>query len=367
MKQGIINESNSKLNQLSLTKAQLIMVDSVVKAYKERMNQANGNSIGSFISSKWADYQKTKDPQLLRFLLAFCIRIHHGQRMPWLNTYQAVVAIEKSEILGTTYSSFEDLYDAVKSAFKGIPFAQGNLTVYDTARNLALFIGGNISPRDYVYLAAGAKVGAEALLGRKIKDFRIKVEEFKNVGLYPALNAEEIEDLLCVYKSVFIKMRQKNVTNKDIGDIDSCCGIPQSLKMNEDKYIATYLNKMYADAFNQLTVSIKQTNATNVTFCIQVDDKVLRDYLHLIIPKGKKIKKTPKNHINLSIDDFALLISKLLTYKQKEEIKKKGWFKRLKDVTKIIEVLSNIVTIIGLSPQVYEVIKMFIDHFLILG
>lgn len=361
MKQRIINESNSQLNQLSLTKAQLIMVDSVVKAYKERMNQANGNSIGSFISSKWADYQKTKDPQLLRFLLAFCIRIHHGQRMPWLNTYQAVVAIEKSGILSSTYSSFEDLYDAVKSAFKGIPFAQGNLTVYDTARNLALFIGGNISPRDYVYLAAGAKVGAEALLGRKIKDFRIKVEEFKNVGLYPALNAEEIEDLLCVYKSVFIKMRQKNVTNKDIGDIDSCCGIPQSLKMNEDKYIATYLNKMYAEAFNQLTVSIKQTNATNVTFCIKVDDEVLRNYLLLIILKGKIIKLSPKNHLILSIEDFALLISKLLTYKQKEEIKKKKQRKWWTNIVNIIKIISKIIALIKGSCQIWEFINNIIN------
>lgn len=362
MKQGIINLSKNQLSKSSLTKAQLAVVSSVVKAYITRSKQSKAVSISSFIVSKWTEYQITKDPQLLRFLLAFCIRIHHGQRMPWLNTYQAVVAIEKSGILSSTYSSFEDLYDAVKSAFKGIPFAQGNLTVYDTARNLALFIGGNISPRDYVYLAAGAKVGAEALLGRKIKDFRIKVEEFNNVGLYPALNAEEIEDLLCVYKSVFIKMRQKNVTNKDIGDIDSCCGIPQSLKMNEDKYIATYLNKMYAEAFNQLTVSIKHTNATDATFRIQVDDEVLRDYLLLTIPKGKKIKKSPKGDIILSLEDFALLISVLITFKQKEEIKKKKQKKWWINIVNIIKTILKITTLIKGSCQIWEFINNIINN-----
>ncbi|WP_146739387.1 hypothetical protein [Pseudoprevotella muciniphila] len=324
MKQGIINLSINQLSKSSLTKAQLAVVSSVVKAYITRSKQSKAVPISSFIVSKWTEYQITKDPQLLRFLLAFCIRIHHGQRMPWLNTYQAVLAIEKSGILSSNYSSFEDLYDAVKCAFKGIPFAQGNLTVYDTARNLALFFGNQVSPKDYVYLAAGAKEGAEALLGPKIKDFRIKVEDFESVGLYPALNAEEIEDLLCVYKSVFVKMRQTNVTNKDIDDIDCCCGIPQSLKDNEDEYIATYLKKMHAEAFNQLTVSVKQTNETDVTFCIQVDDVVLRDYLLFTILKGKKITVTPKNEIILSNEKLALLISVLITYKQKEEIKKKS-------------------------------------------
>lgn len=365
MKQGIINLSQNQLSKLSLTKAQLAVVSSVVKAYITRSKQSKAVSISSFIVSKWTEYQITKDPQLLRFLLAFSIRIHHGQRMPWLNTYQAVLAIEKSRILSSTYSSFEDLYDAVKSAFKDIPFARGNLTVYDTARNLALFIGGNISPRDYVYLAAGAKVGAEALLGRKIKDFRIKVEEFKSVGLYPALNAEEIEDLLCVYKSVFIKMRKTKITNKDIDDIDSCCGIPLSLKDNEDEYIATYLKKMHAEAFNMLSVSGEQIKTTNATFCLKVDDEVLRNYLILTILKGKMIKLSPEKHLILSIEDFALLISQLITFKQKEKIKKKGWIKRWENITQMIQFLSHIFTIIGLSPQVWEIINEIIAKLLL--
>ena len=96
------------------------------------------------------------------------------------------------------FNDFEELYDFIKSVIgeiKGI----GSLTVYDTAKRIGLLLDTPIYPKMYVYLAAGAKKGAESLLGKKDLHFREPIDYFKpHFGTLPSIF---IEDMLCIFEN----------------------------------------------------------------------------------------------------------------------------------------------------------------------
>lgn len=100
-----------------------------------------------------------------------------------------------------SFSDFEELYDFVKQLIGPIS-GIGPLTVYDTARRIGYLMDKPILPRQYVYLAAGAAVGAKALLGCPKVKFREPISSF--TPYFGTLTSVFIEDMLCIFKDVFV-------------------------------------------------------------------------------------------------------------------------------------------------------------------
>lgn len=113
----------------------------------------------------YVEYKKTKDVLTLRYLLAVCVRIRHGNRMPWADTRSAVDKLVESGVITQAFSNFEYLHKEVESIFSGIHFAKGPLMVYDTALTIGALL--NVLPQELVYLYAGAWDGAVILKDSK--------------------------------------------------------------------------------------------------------------------------------------------------------------------------------------------------------
>ena len=102
------------------------------------------------------------------------------------------VLLANSEAIAKA-TSFEELHDLIERLIGPIHGA-GRLYIYDTALRIGAKLG--LRPKR-VYLHAGAQEGAQALgFGRR--------DEIVDVGDFPPefgqLEADEIEDLLCVFK-----------------------------------------------------------------------------------------------------------------------------------------------------------------------
>ena len=107
------------------------------------------------------------------------------------------------------FCDFEELYDFVHSVIGGIS-GIGPLTIYDTAKRIGHLLQPAIYPKQYVYLAAGAKEGAETLLGMKPLKFRESIQMFEPYfGTFPSIF---IEDMLCIYKDIYVKGGVGNAT-----------------------------------------------------------------------------------------------------------------------------------------------------------
>ena len=95
-------------------------------------------------------------------------------------------------------NDFTELYEIILSSRV---YGVGDLAIYDVAVRVGAFL--NILP-DQIYLHAGARIGAEALLGRihaeKIPKSNLP-EEFSqsDLGCY------ELEDILCIYKKLLLR------------------------------------------------------------------------------------------------------------------------------------------------------------------
>jgi hypothetical protein len=114
--------------------------------------------------------------------------------------------------ISEVFEDFEELYDFISLVISGIP-GIGPLTVYDTARRIGHLFSTPIYPRSYVYLAAGAKNGAEALLGKKGLRFREPIQLFESsFGTFPSIF---IEDMLCIYEPLFSRC-SVNPVSKEI-------------------------------------------------------------------------------------------------------------------------------------------------------
>lgn len=164
-------------------------------------------------------YLSTKDVNDLRYFFALCLRIRHGRRMPWINTREAVDKLIASSIISNKFTDFEALHAEVGRILKGINFAQGPLTVYDTALNIGYIL--KVLPKKKIYLYAGAWDGAKIIAS--IFNFPIRhimnVSVWQAPSLFPGIDSMYIEDILCVFKDIFKMMSVKSpITTKDIDD-----------------------------------------------------------------------------------------------------------------------------------------------------
>lgn len=157
-------------------------------------------------------------------VLKKCVKGPHQRRMTQSTLNEAVTALMGmngiNKLSNGYFIDFEHLYDSVRYCIKDIN-GVGDLTIYDTALRLGAIAG--LHPEQYVYLACGARKGAIALYGKKNFKFREPYSFF--VPLLGCLNAQEIEDFLCIMKKYLIR----NGVNQHLGmtlftKLKSCSG-----------------------------------------------------------------------------------------------------------------------------------------------
>ena len=115
--------------------------------------------------------------------------------------------------ISEVFKDFEELYDFISLVISDIT-GIGPLTVYDTTKRIGHLFSTPIYPKLYVYLAAGAKNGAEALFKKKGLRFREPIQLFEpSFGSFPSIF---IEDMLCIYEPLFSKCSVNPITKEII-------------------------------------------------------------------------------------------------------------------------------------------------------
>lgn len=176
------------------------------------------------VDKVYKDYLRTKGIDDLCYLFALCLRIRHGRRMPWINTREADNKLIASNIINKKFKDFETLHAEVERILKGVKFAQGPLTVYDTSLNIGYIL--KVLPLKYIYLHAGAWEGANAIAPMFKLNIRhiMETSVWQILSLFPYIDSMYIEDILCVFKKIFEKMRNGNpVMTEDIDDLAEFC------------------------------------------------------------------------------------------------------------------------------------------------
>lgn len=124
------------------------------------------------------------------------------------------------------FKDFEELYDFIRSVIgnvKGI----GLLTIYDTARRIGHLLDTPVYPKEYIYLAAGAKTGAENLLNLKRNSLKFREPTKIFFPYFGTLPSAFIEDILCIFEDDL-----KDLSNKAVKDV-----IKKAVKLLNSKEI----------------------------------------------------------------------------------------------------------------------------------
>lgn len=154
----------------------------------------------------WVEMNRCTDKHLARTTPGFDVSVIKGSHQYCIKNEaidELLKRLNGSSIGGNCYFYFEDLYDDIRNIvlthrIKGI----GDLTIYDTAKRIGHVLDLPVYPERYVYLARGAKTGAERLLGRKVKYFE-PIDVFK--PFFGGLPSICIEDFLCIFKDYLRK------------------------------------------------------------------------------------------------------------------------------------------------------------------
>nr|WP_308572073.1 hypothetical protein [uncultured Prevotella sp.] len=143
-----------------------------------------------------------------KYILSDCIcqRQRHQYCMPKITIQEVINKFPDSQncklrnsLSGqASFIDFEDLYDYISGKISGI-WGIGPLAIYDMARRIGHLLPKPIYPQQYVYLSAGAKEGAENLLGGGVDvKLREPIQVFQ--PYFGSLESIFIEDILCLYK-----------------------------------------------------------------------------------------------------------------------------------------------------------------------
>lgn len=131
----------------------------------------------------------------------------HQRRMTKECVKETKKALCNANILAGNYTTFEELYTAVRNTILSIR-GIGNLAVYDITLRIAHRLSSKPLPNQYVYVARGALEGAQILFGKKVvkknmnNGVRLPIALFHK--LFPNVESEHIEAILCIYKKHFI-------------------------------------------------------------------------------------------------------------------------------------------------------------------
>ena len=124
-------------------------------------------------------------------------------------TYSGSPLINKEKFVAK-FIDFEELYEFVKSVIGGIS-SIGPLTIYDTARRIGHLLDTPIYPKEYVYLAAGAKKGAAALLKRSENSLKDREPKELFSPFFGTLPSAFVEDILCIFNGDMKDLNKKSI------------------------------------------------------------------------------------------------------------------------------------------------------------
>lgn len=163
----------------------------IIEDYKLRVRQSGDSLIKDCLSEKdilrvieMAGLSRNKDN----------VKHNHQHRLPNKVLRQFADRLLRNADRIVKCKNFDNLHAMVAElALKGI----GTLTIYDTAHRIGLRL--KIRP-DKVYMHSGTRNGAEMILKRKVREPYLDKSVFKD---YSHLQCDEIEDILCIYKSNF--------------------------------------------------------------------------------------------------------------------------------------------------------------------
>lgn len=219
--------------QKCLTQSQVF--SELTKRYKPNLPQGM-KEVFDKLHHEYAEYQKKGNLDTLRYLLALCLRAHHGRRMPWKSTRVAVDRLIINNVFSHTFVCFADLYKTLDNLFLGILFAHGPLTIYDIALNIGQLLKPMVEPDHDIYLNAGAWEGAKHLKGRKNIKHIMPVSDWQTPDLFPGLDSKTIEAILCIYKDIFKKLfGGQCVTQNDLDTVENPC-VSQRPRRFPEKY-----------------------------------------------------------------------------------------------------------------------------------
>ena len=116
--------------------------------------------------------------------------------------------LANTHVFSQTFTDFESLYAHVEQLLK----VQGGLTgigplfIYDVALRVGYLLNPQVKPANYVYLQAGAWVGAKKLeqagIIQPVYGRKVPISHFTSILPFAKMTAYEIEDFLCVFHSV---------------------------------------------------------------------------------------------------------------------------------------------------------------------
>jgi hypothetical protein len=136
----------------------------------------------------------------------------------WINDcilLGAVTALKEFKGEFAQAKSFEEIIIAAKKGADQVR-GVGQLCTYDFALRIGCYL--KISP-DVIYLHAGTRIGAEALLG-KLKDSTLNVDALPDA--FRKLTPDQAENVLCIYKDV-LRGKETFVPGKKSG-----CGVSKN-------------------------------------------------------------------------------------------------------------------------------------------
>lgn len=98
---------------------------------------------------------------------------------------------------------FHSLYQLVQGVAESVG-GLGPLSIYDTS----LRLGSNltISP-EKIYLHSGTLAGYKILVNEKVEEEFVNRNVFRSIPLLGSMEPKYIEDILCIYKKTFAKMK----------------------------------------------------------------------------------------------------------------------------------------------------------------
>lgn len=173
----------------------------------------------------------------------------HQRRCSHLNRANAITTLVNAKLWNRQYKDFEDLYDTVKTVIGNNCKGVGLLTCYDIAKKLSGIFNPPIYPDRKVYLQSGALKGAYNLTGDAKYTKKAQVIEDTNLTLGPllkSLSSIDIENFLCIFKSVLVK----DGVDSNIPFNPFCCDLHvRNLNPNLQKKVRALAKQLEAQGY----------------------------------------------------------------------------------------------------------------------
>ncbi len=126
--------------------------------------------------------------------------IQHNGEEPLI---QLAKKLQSLRVKIVNLKDFDALFQLIKEISSNID-GIGSLSIYDTALRLGSHL--NMTP-DFIYIHAGTKTGFKALMDEKCDKEYIEMKIFRTIPNLYKLEPIYLEDILCIYKKTFKKLK----------------------------------------------------------------------------------------------------------------------------------------------------------------